>query len=126
MNNENFIILNDSSEEKNEINNSRNSDNNQKENLKSFINITKNNWNNSLFQIDSSIRITIENNFSVKIPLVANENSGLNLEDYTKEIIELKKINEILEREINLLKSLILINNLDLNTSDLKPCNLNM
>jgi len=125
MNNENLTILNESSQEKNEIIDSRNSENNQ-EKLKSSINITKNIWNNSLFQIDSPIRFNIENNISVKIPAIPNEITGLNLEDYTNEIIELKKINEILEREINLLKSLILINNLDLNTSDLKPCNLNI
>lgn len=125
MNNENLTILNESSQEKNEIIDSRNSENNH-EKLKSSINITKNIWNNSLFQIDSPIRFNIENNISVKIPAIPNEITGLNLEDYTNEIIELKKINEILEREINLLKSLILINNLDLNTSDLKPCNLNI
>ncbi len=40
-----------------------------------------------------------------------------------KENFELKKLNEILEREINLLKSLLLINNLNLNTTDSKTRN---
>jgi hypothetical protein len=38
---------------------------------------------------------------------------------YNNEIMELRKLNEILEREVNLLKSLILINNLNLNIPDM-------
>jgi hypothetical protein len=47
----------------------------------------------------------------------------VHLEEYEnikKEHFELIKLNEILEREMNLLKSLILINNLNLNSSDSK------
>ena len=40
--------------------------------------------------------------------------------DIIKRNSELKKLNDILEREINLLKSLILINNLNLNTTESK------
>jgi len=76
-------------------------------------------------KIENTIIISIENDTSAKIPVIQVDNLGLTLEDYSKENIELKKTNEILEREINLLKSLILINNLNLNTSDFKPCNFN-
>ena len=76
-------------------------------------------------KIENTIIISIEIDTSAKIPVIQVDNLGLTLEDYSKENIELKKTNEILEREINLLKSLILINNLNLNTSDFKPCNFN-
>jgi hypothetical protein len=39
--------------------------------------------------------------------------------DLVKDNNELKNLNEILEREVNLLKSLILINNLNLNSKDI-------
>ena len=79
-------------------------------------------WNDLKFQIENPIRIFIENNLNMKLPVIQVDTFGFTLEDYVKENNELKKINEILEREINLLKSLILINNLNLNTSDFKPC----
>ena len=72
---------------------------------------------NTDYQIVNCLEFTINNNIQVKI------NSLTTSENFIKQNSELKKLNDILEREINLLKSLILINNLNLNTSDSKTCN---
>ena len=77
-------------------------------------------WSKVNLKIETAIIISIENEVVQKIPIPQVDTTTL--DDYAKQNIELKKINEILEREINLLKSLILINNLNLNTHDFKPC----
>jgi len=87
----------------------------------------------SQFSIDC-INIQNKENIIVNSELKIILDSELNINHtqesfkYTRDYSELIKINEILEREINLLKSLILINNLNLNNcekdnKDSKPCN---
>jgi hypothetical protein len=83
-------------------------------------------WSNKKLKVESSIRLSIENYSNSKPHNTMDSNINLTFEDYSKENLELKKTNEILEREINLLKSLILINNLNLNTNDFKPCKYNI
>ena len=58
------------------------------------------------------IENVIELNFILSDEIKIEENK-INLENLKEENSELGKLNEILEREINLLKSLILINNLN-------------
>jgi hypothetical protein len=73
------------------------------------------------FEIEANLQFSLYCNTINKIEeQIMNSNSII--ENYFKENSELKQLNDILEREINLLKSLILINNLNLNTSDTKPC----
>jgi hypothetical protein len=75
----------------------------------------------SNFEIESKVQFSLYCDSINKIEeQILNSNSII--ENYFKENTELKQLNDILEREINLLKSLILINNLNLNTSDTKPC----
>lgn len=75
----------------------------------------------SKFEMESNFQFSLYCDSVNKIEeQILNSNSII--ENYFKENSELKKLNDILEREINLLKSLILINNLNLNTSDTKPC----
>jgi hypothetical protein len=93
----------------------------EKEDTDNQDNTNKINNFENIFIIESTIQICIQNQINNKI----NDNpSTIIFENFVKENNELKRLNEILEREINLLKSLILINNLNLNTSDSKPCNI--
>jgi hypothetical protein len=70
-----------------------------------------------------SFEINNINNFTINHKIQEHiKTSNSIIDNYLKENNELKKYNEILEREINLLKSLILINNLNLNTSESMPC----
>ncbi len=65
--------------------------------------------------IENAIDFFIENTNSLTLPIDRIHSSTLVLE---KENSDLKRLNEILEKEINLLKSLLLINNLNLKTAD--------
>lgn len=90
------------------------------ENCENVKEILKNNLNN--FQKEQIIANSVEN---YEFEFLCEETPKIDLEQfdtYKIENEELKKLNEILEREINLLKSLILINNLNLNSSDSKSC----
>ena len=82
----------------------------------------ENNSNSDInFVIECSSQFSIESHRNNQL----NENlthSNLIINNFIKDNNELKILNDILEREINLLKSLILINNLNLNNSENKPC----
>ena len=79
---------------------------------------------NILYLNEESVENIIEKlkiNYKLEITSLEMSIEG---NQYINETLELKKLNEVLEREVNLLKSLILINNLNLSNPDLL-CNKN-
>ena len=68
---------------------------------------------------DNKDTITLESIETLKKNLINNIPEIDQFQINSEEIARLTKLNEVLEREVNLLKSLILINNLNLNIPDM-------
>ena len=76
--------------------------------------------NNEISNINNKLEIVHNYQFSLECSKLKIDTNSI-LDNFMKDNSELKKLNEILEREVNLLKSLLLVNNLNLNTTDSKP-----